>query len=624
MLKKLHQYKIFPTNIGRFGCLLIIIFSMQLLFVHFSGIHFFRLIWRDGWRIVQSYFTLLCLFVIIKASLDKYRWVSIFAQSVFIIFYCALVGYIVKTEESFDYAIPANNFGEIFYFESLSVIFNGMNPIPLWIGLIGILVIFALEFKRKTVLPTIKRITSWKKIGILFCCYIILAGNSVIQFDELTNFFRSIFTYYRPTQIKHKPITLNTSYPFLITESEKESPIQDKPHIFLIMIESFNTGFINQNTPKGQAYTPIFNKLIQEGLYIERFYGNSIQTVKGHFSTLFSLLPLIKGKVYKKYASHRLISLADCLVQVGYETVFINGHNRTSFDKTKAMMVNHGFNTYLVGMQLIDQTQDRFRGSWGLLDEVLYRNMFTYLDRKISVKKPFFVTITPSFHHVPFSIPKEDRLLYQNPLTLRTRYANSLQFADQGLEVFFEELRKRPHFKNSLIVITADHAYPVGDHYILFNEVGYYEESFRIPCLIIWKGHIQPKIDSTHTYSQMDITPTILGSIGAMPKQHHFQGQNMLVDHPEQRNVFLIQPYNGTFLESIEYPYKYLKRLSTGEEWLFNLADDPQENKNLIRNPELQVTVNDLQQSIQYIFLNQYLIENNQILPGDDSNLYTN
>ena len=93
--------------------------------------------------------------------------------------------------------------------------------------------------------------------------------------------------------------------------------------------------------------------------------------------------------------------------------------------------------------------------------------------------------------------------------------------------MFFDELNKRPEYSNSLIVITADHAFPVGDHGIYFNEVGYFEESFRIPCLILWGNQINPKFDSENVFSQIDIAPTILSSINAMPALHHFQGQNM-------------------------------------------------------------------------------------------------
>jgi len=56
------------------------------------------------------------------------------------------------------------------------------------------------------------------------------------------------------------------------------------------MVESFNAGFVNSENDDGKEYTPFFNTMIKKGVYIEHFYGTSIQTVKGHFSTLFSLL----------------------------------------------------------------------------------------------------------------------------------------------------------------------------------------------------------------------------------------------------------------------------------------------------------------------------------------------
>lgn len=520
----------------------------------------------------------------------------------------------VKTKQSFDYSIIVDNFNEIFYFESLSVIFNGFDTTPLWIALSGIIVIIFFQIKKKTDISHSYFLPK-KTLLLLTGLYLLLAFDFVIQFDETVNLFRSFYYHYRPTTNNIDFESIKTEYPFLTEEPNRSASAAEQPHIFLIMIESFNAGVINKQTFDGKEYTPFFNKLMNKGRYVERFYGNSIQTAKGHFASLFSLVPLYKGKVFREYADNNFVGLADCLSQTGYHNTFINGQYSSRFDNVEYMMLNHGFDVYLPGKDLIPKSDTDAWGTWGIVDAELYRSVFKYLDNSSNKNSPQFITITPTFHHVPFSIPKEKRELYINPSSMEERYANSVRFVDNGLKVFFQELDKRPEFENSLIIITGDHAYPTGDHGIIFNEVGYYEQSFRIPFLLIWKNQFAPLIDSTNNFSQIDIAPTILHAVNAMPQSHHFQGQNMLSENPKDNIIYLVQPYNGTILACIDYPHKYIKRIRTNEEWLFNLENDPGEKHNLIHQKKYTSTIKKLRDLINYIFVNQYLIENNRIFP---------
>jgi len=600
-----------PSSPGSFATLLVVIMTIQLLFVHFSGVHYFRFIPRDIWRIFHSYVLILSGLLLVKSPLYRFKWVSFFIQSVFVLIHCAFIGYFVKTKQSFDYAVAADNFNEIFYSESLLVILNGMDPTAYYIAFLGIGIIFYKWLKT----PSFKNNKfSKRKYFSVLSIYILFAATPVIQFDEMTNFFRSTFAYYfQQPQRDYKFYYDEDSFPFLTQRDNKNRSVQNMPNIVLLMVESFNAGFVNSENDEEKEYTPFFNQMIKRGVYIEHFYGTSVQTVKGHFSTLFSLLPLYKGKVYREYENNNFKGLAESLKDIGYKNYFFNGHNSTGFDNTRSMMLTHGFDKYLVGKELVDESEKGSWGSWGLSDDELYKRVFHFLESLETNDSPLFITITPSYHHVPFSIPLEKQEIYHDPISLRSRYANSIRLVDNSFKVFFEELNKRPEFQNCLVLITADHSFPVGDHGIYFNEVGYYEESFRIPCLILWEDQIQPKWDKVNVFSQLDIAPTILGAINALPSTHHFQGQNMLKQEIDKSPVFLIQPYNGTILGVIDFPFKYMKRIRTGEEWVFNLGEDPKEERNIVNKMMNNQQLDFLKKSIEYIFLNQYLIENNLV-----------
>ena len=75
----------------------------------------------------------------------------------------------------------------------------------------------------------------------------------------------------------------------------------------------------------------------------------------------------------------------------------------------------------------------------------------------------------------------KDRLIYSTPKTIQQHYANSIRLVDLGIETFYNELKKRQLFDDSLVIITADHAFPLGLHGNYHLEAGYHEDSFRIP-----------------------------------------------------------------------------------------------------------------------------------------------
>ena len=95
-----------------------------------------------------------------------------------------------------------------------------------------------------------------------------------------------------------------------------------------------------------------------------------------------------------------------------------------------------------------------------------------------------------------------------------------------GLKVFFEELKKRPTLKDSLVIITGDHAFPLGEHGNYNLEAGYHEESFHIPFFMVWDGVLTPQ-KITNPASQIDIGPTIMDLLTIDDQNTSFQGKSI-------------------------------------------------------------------------------------------------
>lgn len=176
-------------------------------------------------------------------------------------------------------------------------------------------------------------------------------------------------------------------------------------------------------------------------------------------------------------------------------------------------------------------------------------------------------------------------------------------------------LERREKLSNSIVIITGDHPFPLGEHGITHNEAGYYDESFRVPFLFLYPDKVKPQVINGESFSHLDLTPTILDLIGLELGTHHYIGQSVF---EAQRNnpVYLVQPYSGRYLSVVDYPFKLIHHVKTGRNWLFNLEKDPAEIKNLLHdknNPLAQQNLKSLKKSIDFIFLNQKLFKLDRI-----------
>ncbi len=150
----------------------------------------------------------------------------------------------------------------------------------------------------------------------------------------------------------------------------------------------------------------------------------------------------------------------------------------------------------------------------------------------------------------------------------------------------------------------------MGDHGFDHNELGYYDESFRIPFALLW-SKLEPR-RITDPAGQIDIAPTLLDLLGIPMGTHHFQGRSILSDPPQP--VLFVQPYNGTWLGLVDGPKRYLKRERTGEELVFDLDSDPGENEDLSdATPKAQLDA--WRQAVDTLWLTQHLMRNDQVLP---------
>lgn len=534
-----------------------------------------------------------------------------------------LYAYHFSAKAPVDFRLMSDNAALVRSTEALAVIFSVFNTWTLLAAAVLPFLAAAFEFRFKTLSGRGQSHPLLPKIIFTFLIWGLCVGLPLPVKDEFTGFASGLIS---SAVKKEKHIEIN-GYPYVkpgiaASQIRRNLPADKsgKPNVFLIMVESFNANFVETKDANGVAYTPYFNSLIGKGLYIDRFYGNSMQTCKGQEAAFFSIIPSINGKLFVDYPDLRISGFPALLAQSGYNTVFFQAYHDLEFDSTSSAMKRAGFSVIETFAHFKKKEDNANMWGWGVEDGTFYQRFFELIDKEknLNPNAPVFAALATVGTHIPCEgMPESKIMKISEPKNIRERYINALALSDKQLGVFFDELGKRGYLNNSIIIITADHSFPMREHGMYNNEVCRFEETFRIPFLMIWDGVIQPQRISGKPFSQIDIGPTVLDCAGIINKENTLTGRSIFTDKPADP-VFLIQPYNGRYLEAVHYPFKYIFHERTRNEEVYDLQNDPKESKNILSSVSEEL-LKKMRGSLGVIHLNQQLIEENRITPAEKS-----
>jgi phosphoglycerol transferase MdoB-like AlkP superfamily enzyme len=272
-----------------------------------------------------------------------------------------------------------------------------------------------------------------------------------------------------------------------------------RPNIVLVILESFSaTTVAAVGGLKG--ITPGFNRLAREGLLFSEIYATGDRTGKGLVGILSGYPAQPKTQIISSTRKASMLpNLGKTLKGAGYKTSFFYG-GAIEFDNMKNYLFHGGFDN-IYGVD--DYDGNIPRSSWGVHDQ----NVFDFALKKTqSCQQPFFQVILTLSSHEPFLVPGATRF----PGTDKaSKYKNALAYTDCTLEKFVEKLKLLPVYKDTLIVILADH----GTSYI-GNIPRYDPKKFHIPLLFIGGALNSGPGTIERIGSQQDLAATLLAMLG--------------------------------------------------------------------------------------------------------------
>lgn len=559
--------------------------------------------------IVWSIFTVMYLFQALAMASNN-RVISFCFVTIGVLLFTITTSYHFGANDHLNWGVIIENLSIAFSPESADVMIHSLDTRALVYGLIIMIVSGCLEYKYRIVSGKKTKGISLTNRQIVFAIYGVFLILPIEPYDPIMLMGKSVYFYYKNTD-KFSVKVQENDWPLYQPLHRHQSVHSARPeYIFLIVVESLNADVIGKKSEDGVVYTPFLNQLRHNSVFVDPFYGNSIQTAKGHFALFFSSIPILSGKTFVKYPSLKTDSIASVLSKNGYKTVAFSAHNDPNFDNTRAFFLNHGFDSYEIVDTYLTPDDRMHRLRWGVKDAVFFDRFFDYFDSNTTNQPEFYALLTIA-NHFPFnSMATSDQVVYPNPSSIQHHYANSIRMVDDGIRQFYRELDARGIRHNSLVIVTADHAFPLGIHGNYHLEAGYHDDSFRIPFFMTWPDALDEQTITTAA-SQMDIPVTIMDALSIHLPMTNFQGTSILLNQPHP--IYLIQPYAKHF-SVIRYPYKYRYFSKIDTEYVYHLMDDPMETTSIIETiPHDLLAI--FRSDLKKIYLSNTLIQRNQLKP---------
>lgn len=179
---------------------------------------------------------------------------------------------------------------------------------------------------------------------------------------------------------------------------------------------------------------------------------------------------------------------------------------------------------------------------------------------------------------------------------MHAAYDGEVWFTDQQIGRLLDYARAQPWWKDTVVVVTADHGEALGEHGINFQH-GWeiWEPLMRIPLVFRVPGVPAHRVPVKR--SAIDIVPTILDLMRVQAKPGELSGQSMLPDllakagdAYAERDVYLDMP-DGPYTRMRRgiihgaTPGKKLVHFGGRQYQLYDLAADPDEHEDLARDP---------------------------------------
>jgi len=242
----------------------------------------------------------------------------------------------------------------------------------------------------------------------------------------------------------------------------------------------------------------------------------------------------------------------------------------------------------------------------GMRDRAVFRRAAERIRALGRSGRPFLATLVSATNHTPFtSVEAATDIAGQASPAERIR--NTTHYTDLAVGELIESLRSEPWFARTLIVVTGDHGFNVGEHGQAPGQHNLYRESLWVPLIVAGAHPRLPRGAQGGIVSQLDLAPTLADLLG-LRVANPWQGHSLLAVRGEGGLAF-------GFRDSLTFEsagWTAVRDPGGGEARLYRTRFDWLQRRDLARqHPELARRLLDRAERARR--LNDYLLANDRL-----------
>jgi arylsulfatase A-like enzyme len=409
------------------------------------------------------------------------------------------------------------------------------------------------------------------------------------------------------------------------TTTEPLVSADDRPNVFVVVIDSLRADRVRPNAPGAAGATPALAALAARGVAFDRAYAQASWTKPSVASLLTSLFPSTHGaNLRRDRLSAEATPLAETFARSGYRTAVFSANPWISpafgFDRG----VEHFFETeqetfsrmvlLLRVLRALDRPLpsrplSRFianvehaaglgvgRSSNCERDAAILAALESWLAQPAS--RPVFAYLHLMSPHIPYEPPsgtrgfesteQVDLLMRTAPLEDARRaelirlYDETVTHADSVLAEILEVIAARLAIDRTVVVVTADHGEEFFEHGRFGHGKTLYDEVVHVPLVMVGPG-LPVGVVRDDAAMLVDVAPTVAKLVGIAPGPK-WAGRDLLETRPRATayaellregglEVYMTSDGHRKYLESTE-------KLGAGARTEFyDLRADPTESR---------------------------------------------
>jgi len=377
-------------------------------------------------------------------------------------------------------------------------------------------------------------------------------------------------------------------------------------NVIFIQLETFrgwNTGFLRPDVPR--SATPHLDSLARDtaSAFWRRHLSFGPPTISGFIAALCSIKPHSRENIMVSYTYTALDCLPTVLRRHGYVAELFTGTDPDWDNQT-------------IWLQ---QWYDDFHyyGDIKGADRPVFRRAADRIRQIGRGRQPFIATVISVSNHVPFRSRLTTEMQFvqdaNSPPTIAIR--NTMRYTDDVVREFIETLRPEPWFARTLVVITGDHGYDLGEHGTAGQDSGW-RESVWVPLVIHGDHPRLPRGGHDEPASLLDIAPTVIDLLG-IREQTHWMGSS-LAREGRSGWPFAASRRTSTFGE--QGRFSMVVHPLTGKAGLYDAIEDPLQREDISgAHPDVVAALRTQAENERRLV--DYLLEANLVWPRPKSDV---